>query len=755
VTFCDSFYTNNGSNWLGQKRPTVLAVYRTNNTTLSSSSALGAVANPGLNWSSFYYTDPRWIRDSIGLVFGTTFDNNKNIYISATRFFGIQPIGKSTGAIYKIDGITGEPKLFFDLNPGGSRTDFALGNLKFFNGYIYVSNLKDGKLYAINVANPNNLSLNYSYLPSSWTAGDKPCGLAIRNIGVNPRLFFSRNGFNATTTSIYSIDLNSNGSFGTNQIYEISIASYSNNDDPITDMAFNKDFSQLLLAQKSNKDHNGGYVQINTWNHNSVNNIYRYAHTASIIKFAQNPSGTNSGDNWTNQMSNFEIGAFHQKSNSSGGVDFSDFEINKNKSTYCDTSIYATTDLIFANPTYVPSPPITSSWTYCYGITGFKNQQNAGTQNGINIDSDNSSTYFTKGVHGDIEILDTSLQCPKPCQCSQTLTPYLYWDNGTTQDSASIACGSNKTNFLDCNKKYTIKVKNPCGINCPTQEVDYTITYPNGNVQTTTSFAGMDLNVGILTGDYIVEISATCNGIKCPPCKIIFKQTKICQPVCNNCKDKVQATFNSGVSTVAVAAHPAASTLNASFYLDGGTDTYTEISANIVDVQISSGQYINGTFVPGSAACLQCYNNANNWGSIVGGTLTGFTSAITSYTGVSASHPYNNPREAVFTTTTPTALPFGTALNLTMKIPGISTISCCCITVKAFVKITYRNNKCEECSKVVLIDVTQCPGGTPTSNGGVGTATFNLGGHPQLRIAAPTKGSSMPVNFENNIKNNK
>jgi hypothetical protein len=340
------------------------------------------------------------------------------------------------------------------------------------------------------------------------------------------------------------------------------------------------------------------------------------------------------------------------------------------------------------------------------------------------------------------------------CKCAQTFSPYLYWDNGTTQDSASIACGSTKTNYLDCNKKYTIKVKNPCGVNCPTQEVDYTITYPNGDVQTTTSFAGMDMNVGILTGDYIVEISATCNGIKCPPCKIIFKQTKICQPVCNNCKDKVQATFNSGASTVAVAAHPAASTLNASFYLDGGTDTYTEVRANIVDVQISSGQYVSGTFVPGSAACLQCYNNANNWGSIVGGTLTGFTSTITSYTGVNATNLYNNPREAVFTTTTPTALPFGTALNLTFKIPGISTISCCCITVKAFVKITYRNNKCEECSKVVLIDVTQCPGGGTTSNGGVGTATFNLSGHPQFKIAAPTKGNSVPVNFENNIKNN-
>jgi hypothetical protein len=704
--------------------------------------------------------------------------------------------------------------------------------------------LKDGKLYAIDVT---NTSIVYSYTPTAWSSGDRPCGIAIRNIGNTPRLFFSRNGFNTSTTGIYSIDLYPNGSFGSNQINEISISSQTDNDDPITDIAFNKDFTEMLLAQKSNKDHNGGGGQINTWNHNSVNNIFRYAHTSTINKFKLNPSGTNSGNNWINQNSNFKIGDYYHKSNAAGGVDYSDFEINKNKQTKCNATIYATTDLIFANPT-VPSPPPTSNWTYCYGFTGFPNQHNAGTHNGINVDSDNSSTYWTKSVHGDIEIVDTTFNCEitpncqcgdwgsigftlagktnkflcsqgsayemqanqydiltlnpiyncngsgtencnavikydifypdgtsqigltsfsgiklekcgrirvvmRPtcngvtcppceffinvncCNCKLDIAPIIYFANATgTQDSIKLNCGKTYNNILDCFKNYTIKIKSPCGETCEPDEVITTITLPNGTVQTATGLS-IPLSIGSLIGTYTVTIKVKCNGKWCADCVIKFNQTKSCQPVCDNCRDKVKATFNKDKSNVIVNQHPLSSQLTAALQLDGGTDVYTQIRVSVIDFQVSSKE----------KTCLQCYNKPNNWGSILSGLIStsGFTAISTNYSGILTNNPNNNSREIVFNAATPVSVAAGTSLNLNINVPGVNPLSCCCIDIKLYLKVVYRNNKCEECIKIVPIGFTQCP---KEKEGG--TFTWENGKATVLKLHTPSPLESKAAKFD-------
>ncbi|MGB5048680.1 MAG: hypothetical protein WBO46_07085, partial [Caldilineaceae bacterium] len=63
--------------------------------------------------------------------------------------------------------------------------------------------------------------------------------------------------------------------------------------------------------------------------------------------------------------------------------------------------------------------------------------------------------------------------------------------------------------------------------------------------------------------------------------------------------------------------------------------------------------------------------------------------------------------------------------------------------MKVFIKITYRNNKCEECSKIVRVDLTQC------YTNGTGSVTFNNNatGPIQYMIAAPNKDANKPVNF--------
>ena len=327
------------------------------------------------------------------------------------------------------------------------------------------------------------------------------------------------------------------------------------------------------------------------------------------------------------------------------------------------------------------------------------------------------------------------------CNCSQTLTPILSWNDG--KDSTQLQCGSTVTNQLDCNKTYSIKPKNPCGDNCLPDSTITTIVYPNGTSSVNYSVAGADLAVGTQTGNYTVSIKVKCNGVWCKECIIIFKQTKKCEPPCDNCKDKVQAVFNSSASNVTVKNFPLASTLNAAILLGGGADTYTQIRVNVTDIQVTSD----------NPACLQCYNIPNQWGSIISGSLSGFTPTVTTYSGVSALSGYNNSREIIFNAATPTAIPTATGITLNVQVPGVNALACCCIKVKLFLKITYRNNKCEECTKTVLIDFTECPG----TNGNSGTGTFNqnVTEHTQYRVASPNKEDGKLINIKAEVINKK
>lgn len=707
----------------------VLEVLRTSNTAAAAPN-LGAVANPALTWSSFMYYDARWTSSNLGNIFGITLDNNKNIFVTATGFFGPQPIGKSTGGVYKIDGITGTPSLVKDLNLGGAPTDNGLGNIKFFNGYLYISNLKDGKIYSVNATTYVTAAI---YTPTGWSPMDKPCGLAIRNVGGSAKLFFSRNGFNAATTSIYSIDLLAGGTFGVMQNTEIAVASLTNNADPITDMAFSKNGNQIIIAQKTNPS---------TWNIPLLS--IGTAHNSTVIKY-NFISGS-----WINANANFQVGKFPGFKNCSGGLDYTEFEINKNKITFCDTTIFSTSDAIFY-PSVAVSPPPTTSWFTCYGITGFNNQTGAGTSTGINIDVNNDPSTPYKGHYGDIEILDTTVACALPCQCSQNPKPYLFWTtgSGTTvlDNQLDLNCGETYTDKLKCFQPYNIKVQSPCGANCQPDSVVTTIQPPTGPLQVSYSLAGATI-IANQVGTYTVSIKIKCGGVWCSPCVIRFIQTQKCDPPCDNCKDKVSFEFDAGASSVNVQTNPLSSTLNATFVLGGGADTYTQLRVNVVDFQITSD----------NPACLQCYNTPNQWGSLLSGVLSGFAPTSTAYNNIAPTNSYNNPRELVFNTTTPTAIPMGTNLNLSIKIPGVNPINCCCIKVVLYIKITYRNNKCEECTKIVKVGLTECPGGNTdpaTGNPTGGTATFDPdGGHPQFRMHAPNNDDAQILNSKPTTKNN-
>lgn len=309
------------------------------------------------------------------------------------------------------------------------------------------------------------------------------------------------------------------------------------------------------------------------------------------------------------------------------------------------------------------------------------------------------------------------------CACEQTLHPVLIWDSRV---GAEFPCGSTYTDQLVCFKPYSIKVQNPCGENCQPDSIITKITYPGGAVVTSYSLAGTTL-IANLVGTYTISLKVKCNGKWCKECILKFVQTKKCEPPCDNCKingqEKVKAGFNPSnpPTSYTVGTFPAPTTLNAGFFLGGGTDTYTQIRANIVDIQVTSD----------NPACLQCYNTPNQWGSITAGNLNGLNGVPTAGSAHQAN-ANNNPREIVFNPTAPVTIPMMTPMMLNLQLPGVNPLSCCCIHITVFVKITFRNNKCEECSKIINIEFDECgPNGNQSPN-------LQFGGHPQYRQHAPS-----------------
>lgn len=350
-----------------------------------------------------------------------------------------------------------------------------------------------------------------------------------------------------------------------------------------------------------------------------------------------------------------------------------------------------------------------------------------------NKDVSGKEVGFKPGVNNDVCIC---------CQCAQTPKPYLFWTTGSgnavLDNQLDLKCGETYTNKLKCFQPYTIKIQSPCGATCQPDSIITTIQSPTGPLQVSYSLAGATL-IANQVGTYIVTIKVKCGGKWCAPCVIRFVQTQKCEPPCDNCKEKVALEFDPGASNVNVQTHPTASTVNATFVLGGGADTYTQLRVNVVDFQITSD----------NPACLQCYNTPNQWGSITGGTVPGFNPLITTYPGVAPANANNSSREIVFNTTTPSAIPMGTNLKLSIKIPGVNPISCCCIKVVLYIKITYRNNKCEECTKIVKIGLTQCPGGGNPATGDPsgGTGTFDPdGGQPQFIMHAPNNDDAQILN---------
>ena len=311
------------------------------------------------------------------------------------------------------------------------------------------------------------------------------------------------------------------------------------------------------------------------------------------------------------------------------------------------------------------------------------------------------------------------------CKCASTFKAALFWTTGSgnsiLDNQLDLKCGETYTNKLKCFQQYTINIENPCGYNCIPDSVIVTILQPNSVLIFGKSFTPNQV------GTYSVTIKIKCNGKWCPPCIIKFVQTQKCELPCNNCLQNVQFDFDANSSTAIENIYPKPTSLNTYFTLFGGTDTYTQVRVNVVDFQITSD----------NPACLACYTSAGHWASIIDGDLPGFTSVISTYPGVAVANPNNNSREIIFNTNLPSLIPMPTTLNLGFQIPGANPLACCCIDVTLYLKVTYQNNKCEECTKIIKIAFKQC-------NGKKGE--YVDGGQPHFRMHTPNNDDLKQIN---------
>lgn len=760
----------------------------------------------GQNHSGTIPVIQNWMSSSteVGPIFGITHDANNNLYFAATSLYGIANSGPGGfGKIYKIDNTSLAIDNTFNvslpnfignsINGNYSSCTVAsivtdanvfpgLGNICYdkWNNQLFVTNHEDGKIYRISITGAGSVLSSFDPMnpddgvPGFCPLGERIWGINCKKNGNDVEVYYSvwstdrRDYANSTNTkhnTIRRIKLNSSGDFDvSSDIQVLSIAylpddmyylggcfgnstdpdakpenpAYSN---PVSDITFSKDGNTMLLAEHTMFGDRKPFP--------SGTNVY--AHGSRILQY--NLSGTSW--NLTGEIPTGNLGGSTYNKittrNSAGGVAFGagHYYGNTHSIDSCETTIWGTSDAMGTN---------TSSFGLAYGFCGISltkpslyNPINSVTNKNHSwiIDHDNSTAVYAKGHLGDIEFIG---DCQPVCPCNDTLKPYLLLNEmtgpvgGVKPKFIDLTCGSTYTDKLSCFKTYSVQVQNPCGDNCQPDEVITTIQFipAAGSGASGYTITGTNL-IANTPGKYVVTVKVKCNGKWCKDCIITFIQTKKCEPPCDNCKvngkDKVQAAFNAGASSVQVNNYPSKSVLNASIAVGGGTDTYTQVRVNVVDVQVNSD----------NPNCLQCYSTPNYWGSIVSGSLPGFIAAPpTAYNSISAYNTNNNPRELVFNAATPTTIPFPppTAMNLSLHIPGTNPLSCCCINVVVYLKVTFRNNKCEECSKIVRIDLKECGG----KGGEGGASSFTTdGGHPQYRQHVPSKEDAQEIN---NTKNN-
>ena len=272
-------------------------------------------------------------------------------------------------------------------------------------------------------------------------------------------------------------------------------------------------------------------------------------------------------------------------------------------------------------------------------------------------------------------------------------------NNNVIVNPVKLLC--NKTYDVKCKTSYSVNAGYTCvGANCP-GSVQYVFTGPAG-----TSSGTMPFNFSLTqSGTYTLTLYGYCGTTKCDSCIIKFK---VDCPVDSTCCPYNITVGGNPTTTLSTLASPPATIANSTFNISGPPgNLFTEIRAQVVDYVLTSNF---------NNECLSCKSYPYAWASMyqpgnvgtIQPQITMYNSTATSFN-PSGAGMYQNPREVLWTSSTPFTLP--SSINLSFLLPAVSIIDCCEMTAKICVKFTFRDKDCKECEVIVCFTVTIKPGG--------------------------------------------
>ncbi len=297
-------------------------------------------------------------------------------------------------------------------------------------------------------------------------------------------------------------------------------------------------------------------------------------------------------------------------------------------------------------------------------------------------------------------IIDLTVKCDT-CDCKGSK-----WGEKTyTIDNVtkSITCMKPNDKAIDvkCKTPITINANYNCtGANCP-GAVTYSLVQPSG---TTTGNVPLTFTAN-QTGTYIVTLYGMCGTTVCDSCVIKFSTKCVEDTTC--CPYNITVKETSTQTTQIT--NPNATVANSTFSITGPTgNLFTEIRADVINYTLTDNY---------NKECINCKSFPYSWASIYqAGNIGAIVPKITMYGGTTV-HPFNpsgagmyqNPREVIWNSTTPFALPNN--INIQFLLPPASIIDCCELTANICVKFTFRDKDCKECEVIVCYKVTIKPGG--------------------------------------------
>lgn len=292
----------------------------------------------GVNWAPPSYTHASWTKPNLGTVFGVTFDDEGNTYVTHSSSYGYGVtdafgLSGSPGTIYKIDTNSGGAPTVFAILPNAavpylsypfSESYPGLGNITFDceRQAVYVTDFCNGWIYALDKS--GNILDHFDHgVPSFCGAGgwvaltDRPWAVKI----FNGRLYYSIWTEDKTHLSpplaneIWSVAVNSSGHFiPASAHFEIRMPVFSGvYSAPVSDIAFTPD-GHLLTAERTMVDNTsynflGGEGRVMEFEYNgyqwvsSTANTYWVGHSGGVGANSSGGVAVDQGPNgryWTN-----------------------------------------------------------------------------------------------------------------------------------------------------------------------------------------------------------------------------------------------------------------------------------------------------------------------------------------------------------------------------------------------------------------------------------------------------------------------